>query len=164
VTWVGRLALGAVIGLLLAFLIGTRRRLGVVRAAGFWAIGAGLAWMVLPRAAEWAARQWLPGHAALVRAVLRGATGPVAAAATTLVMAGVAAVVASFVVARLPSLRRLGGPGGAGTQDDAQDAHGTDSRPWARRRFGAGAPVSRPGRRGRGAPPSGERQPVDAYL
>ena len=166
VTWVDRLALAAIAGLLLAFLLGATRRLRVVRAAGFWGIGAGFTWMVLPKAAEWAAQQWLPGHAALVRAVVRGATGPVSATATTLVTAGVAAVVTSYVIPRLPSLRRLG-------WTDEHDETGGDDRsgPSATTRpngfrpgFGVGAGPRRPRRSRRRPSPTPERQPVDAYL
>jgi hypothetical protein len=165
VTWVDRLALAAIAGLLLAFLLGgARARLRVVRAAGFWGIGAGFVWMVLPKVAEWAAQQWLPGHAALVRAILRGATGPVSATGTTLVTAGVAAVVTSFVIPRLPSLRRLAwtDPHDETDGDDRSGPSDTTRQNDLRPGFGSGP--RRPRRSRRRASPTPERQPVDAYL
>ena len=45
--WVGILALGAVAGLLAALLLGDRAQ--VLRRAGWWAIGAGLSWAIVPR-------------------------------------------------------------------------------------------------------------------
>jgi hypothetical protein len=97
--WVHVLALGAVGGLLLALLIGDRA--GVLRRAGFWAVGAGVSWAVLPPLAVWAGDTWAKSQAAVIRAVVRGATGGVTTAAVALAVGGVAAAVFSYVLPRL---------------------------------------------------------------
>jgi len=97
--WVGILALGAVAGLLAALLLGDRAQ--VLRRAGWWAIGAGLSWAIVPRAIAWAGGRWVPSQAAVIRAVVQGAAGAVTATATALALGGVAAVVAGYVVPRV---------------------------------------------------------------
>lgn len=99
--WVHVLALGAVAGLLLGLLIGDRA--AVLRRWGIWAIGAAASWAVLPPLAVWAGNTWAKSQAAVIRAVVRGATGGVNAVAVTLGLAGVAAVALSFVLPRLVS-------------------------------------------------------------
>jgi len=99
--WVHVLALGAVAGLLLALLIGDRA--AVLRRWGIWAIGAAASWAVLPPLAVWAGNAWAKSQAAVIRAVVRGATGGVNAVAITLGLAGAAAVALFFVLPRLVS-------------------------------------------------------------
>jgi hypothetical protein len=108
-TWVPRLALLAVLLAGVALVAGDRLR--VLRRIGVWAVGAGLMWVIIPRGLIWLAEQWAPGNAAVVRAVLHGATGVVTAMATLLVIGGVAAVVASIVIGR------VGFPSGWGERD-----------------------------------------------
>jgi hypothetical protein len=97
--WTGVLALGACAGLILALLIGDRA--GVLRRAGFWALGAALTWALLPPLIAWAADHAVRSQAAVIRAVLRGATGPVTAAATALAIAGAACVGVSYLAPRV---------------------------------------------------------------
>ena len=101
-TAVPRLAIVAILLAAVAFMTGDRARM--LRRAGTWAIGAGLMWVLLPRIAIWAAEQWAPGNAAVVRALLRGATGVVTAMATLLLLGGIAAAVAGFLLQRLASI------------------------------------------------------------
>jgi hypothetical protein len=97
--WVGWLSLGALLGFVLAFLIGERAR--VLRRAGGWALGAGLTWAVIPPLITAAADAWVKSQAAVVKAIVHGVTGTVTATATGLAVAGVAAIVVSFVGGRL---------------------------------------------------------------
>lgn len=97
--WDHVLALGAAAGLLLALLLGDRA--GVLRRSGLWAIGAGASWAVLPPLAVWAGDTWAKSQAAVIRAVVRGATGGVTAVAVALAVGGAAAVVLSYVLPRL---------------------------------------------------------------
>jgi hypothetical protein len=97
--WVGWLSLGAVLGFALAFLVGERAR--VVRRAGGWALGAGLTWAVIPPLITAAADAWVKSQAAVVKAIVHGVTGTVTVTATVLAIAGVAAIVLSFVGGRL---------------------------------------------------------------
>jgi len=97
--WVGWLALGALAGFALAFLVGDRA--GVLRRAGGWALGAGLTWAVIPPLITAAADAWVKSQAAVVKAIVHGVTGTVTATATLLALAGVAAIVVSFVGGRL---------------------------------------------------------------
>jgi hypothetical protein len=117
--WDRVLALGALAGLALGLLLGDRP--AVARRWGAWGIGAGLAWAVLPPLAIWAGDTWAQQQAAVVRAVVRGATGSVNAAAIFLAAAGAAAVLLSFLLPRLGRLApmpraharpRRGAPGG----------------------------------------------------
>jgi hypothetical protein len=101
--WAHVLALGALAGLLLALLVGDRA--AVLRRWGVWAIGAALSWAVLPPLAVWAGDTWAKSHAAVVRAVARGATAGVTAAAVVLVVGGTVAVVTSYVLPRLEEAR-----------------------------------------------------------
>jgi hypothetical protein len=111
--WVRLLALGAVGGAILAFLIGDRP--GVLRRVGFWAIGAGLTWAVLPRLLAWGGDHWVRSQAAVIRAVLQGATGSVTAEASVLVAVGVAAVVVSYAAPQVLGVLSIGDKrGGAG--------------------------------------------------
>ena len=114
--WVPRLALIAVLLGGVALVAGDRLR--VLRRIGVWAVGAGLLWVLVPRGFIWLAEQWAPGNAAVVRAVLRGATGVVTAMATLLVLGGAAAIGASIVGGRLSF------PAGRGQRDprDRRDA------------------------------------------
>jgi hypothetical protein len=104
--WVRLLALGAAAGVLLALLIGDR--VVVVRRAGFWAIGAGLTWAVMPRLLAWAGGKWVQSQAAVIRAVLQGATGSVTATATTLAVIGLACVVVSYAAPQLLGVISIG--------------------------------------------------------
>ena len=97
--WARVLALGACAGLILALLIGERAE--VLRRAGFWALGAALAWALLPPLVAWAGHHWIRSQAAVIRAVLRGATGSVTAAATVLALAGAAGVAVSYLAPHL---------------------------------------------------------------
>jgi hypothetical protein len=103
--WTGVLALAACAGLLVALLIGDRA--GVLRRAGFWALGAALAWALLPLLVTWAGDRATRSQAAVIRAVLRGAAGPVTAAAAVLAVAGAAAVAVSYLAPEV--LGSLGG-------------------------------------------------------
>jgi hypothetical protein len=69
----------------------------VLRRIGIWALGAGLMWVLVPRGLIWLTEQFAPGNAAVVRAVLRGATGVVTAMATLLVLGGAGAIAASIL-------------------------------------------------------------------
>jgi hypothetical protein len=100
--WDHVLAIGALVGLALGLVLGDRR--AVLRRWGTWAIGAGLSWAVLPPLAVWAGDTWAKSQAAVVRAVVRGATGGVTAAAIALVVGGAAAVVVSVLLPRLHGL------------------------------------------------------------
>ena len=93
-TWVPALALLAIACFLGAFALG--RRPQVLRRAGFWAVGAGISWALLPRVATWAAGAYAPSALPIVRPAVAGLGGSVPAAATALLVAGVAAVVASI--------------------------------------------------------------------
>jgi hypothetical protein len=104
--WVRIIALGAVAGVLLAFLIGDRP--GVIRRAGFWAIGAGLTWAVVPHLIAFAGDHWVQSQAAVIRAVVQGATGAVTATASALVVAGLAGVAVSYAAPQVLGALRLG--------------------------------------------------------
>jgi hypothetical protein len=115
--WVGWLSLGALFGFVIAFLLGERER--VLRRAGGWALGAGLAWAAIPPLITAAADAWVKSQAAVVKAIVHGVTGTVTATATLLAVAGVAMIVLSFVGARLVrglghGLAAAGGAAGAG--------------------------------------------------
>jgi len=97
--WTGVLALGACAGLILALLIGDRA--GVLRRAGFWGLGAALTWALLPPLIAWAGDHAVRSQAAVIRAVLRGATGPVTATATALAIAGAACVAVSYLAPQM---------------------------------------------------------------
>ncbi len=113
--WVRIVALGAVAGLLLAFLIGDRP--GVIRRAGFWSIGAGLTWAIVPHLIAFAGDHWVQSQAAVIRAVVQGATGPVTATASALVIAGLAGVVVSYAAPQVLGSLHLGGGSAAGPPD-----------------------------------------------
>jgi hypothetical protein len=104
----------------LAFVTGDRPR--VLRRVGTWAVGAGLLWVVLPRVIVWAAERWMPGSAAVVRAVLTGTTGVVTAMATILFLCGVGAVGASIALARMPQRSRRSGVTGTTPRTPRADA------------------------------------------
>lgn len=108
-TWVPRLALIAALLGGTALAVGDRMR--ALRRIGVWAVGAGLLWVLVPRGIVWMAESWAPGNAAVVRAVLRGATGVVTAMATLLVLGGAAAIAASVVG------KRVSFPSGRGQRD-----------------------------------------------
>ncbi|HVM66616.1 MAG TPA: hypothetical protein VMU14_17235 [Acidimicrobiales bacterium] len=128
--WDHVLALGALAGLAVGLLLGDRA--AVARRWGVWGIGAGLAWAVLPPLAIWAGGTWATRQAAVVRAVVRGATGSVNAAAVFLAAAGAAAVLLSFVVPRF----RWAPTSGAHARGRGA-TRGAGAAPWA---GGAGAP------------------------
>ena len=106
--WTGLLALGACAGLIVALLIGDRP--GVLRRAGFWALGAALTWAVLPPLITYAGDHLVRSQAAVIRAVLRGAAGPVTATATVIAVAGAAAVAVSYLAPQLLGSLRGGRP------------------------------------------------------
>jgi hypothetical protein len=83
---VGPLAAVAAAGVAGAFALGGRSR--VLRRSGRWAVGAGLAWVVVPRLVTWIAEQWASGHAGTVRAVAEAASADVRDAAVGLVVTG----------------------------------------------------------------------------
>ena len=119
-TWVPRLALIAVLLGGTALVVGDRLR--VLRRIGVWAVGAGLLWVLIPRGIIWVAEQLAPDNAAVVRPLLRGATGVVTAMATVLVLGGLAAIGASIVGGRVQF------PVGRG-QRDPRDERGTPRVP-----------------------------------
>ncbi|MFN3254912.1 MAG: hypothetical protein ACE37B_04405 [Ilumatobacter sp.] len=99
------LAVGLAAG---AFAIGDRRR--VTRRVAIWAITAGALWAVIPPLLVWAARSWAPGADAVVAVTIDEATSGLRATALALVVAGGAAVAASWLV---PSRRRAAEPSAA---------------------------------------------------
>ena len=98
---VPRLALAAFALIGIAFLVGDRPQ--VLRRAGAWAFGAGLMWVIVPRGVIWASDKWAPGNAAVVRAVLHGATGVVTALATLLLLGGASLFAVGAVLGQLAS-------------------------------------------------------------
>jgi hypothetical protein len=106
--WTGVLALGACAGLIAAVLIGDRA--SVLRRAGFWALGAALTWALLPPLITLAGDHAIRSQAAVIRAVVRGAAGPVTATAAALAVAGAAAVAVSYLAPQLLGSIRGGRP------------------------------------------------------
>ncbi len=101
---VPRLALAALALIGVAFLAGDRPQ--VLRRAGAWAFGAGLMWVIVPRGVIWASDKWAPGNAAVVRAVLHGATGVVTALATLLLLGGASMFAVGAVLGHVASNSR----------------------------------------------------------
>jgi hypothetical protein len=124
ITAVPRLAVLAVLLCGAALLVGDRAV--VLRRAGGWAVGAGLLWVIGPRVVVWLAERFAPGHAAVVRAVLRGATGVVTATATLLAAAGVGLIVLSLCTGRFRWLTDT--VGSASVHRSNIDARGVDPR------------------------------------
>ena len=118
-TAVPRLALVAVALVGVALLVGERPR--VLRRVGAWGIGAGLMWVLVPRGLVWMSERWAPANAAVVRAVLHGATGVVTAMATLLLVGGASAFAAGVVFGRVAALQR-GVREAARARDRARDA------------------------------------------
>lgn len=133
-TAVPRLVVLAVLLCGAALAVGDRP--GVLRRIGWWGIGAGLLWAAGPPVLVWLVGQVSAGNAALLRAVLRGATGEVTAVATVLALGGVAFVAAGVVLGRLAWPFPAGGPGPARRSNiDARgDAPAVDPRLVPRQR------------------------------
>jgi len=170
--WVGVLALGAAAGLLAALLLGDRAR--VLRRAGWWGVGAGLSWAIVPRLITWAGTTWISSQAAVIKAVVQGAAGAVSATATVLALGGVGAVVAGHL---LPGV--LGGVGGQNAaprprRHAAVPAVATQpaAGSWSRMTppIAAGAAFGASAAAGRGRPrtdtwtPQGDRPPEPALV
>jgi hypothetical protein len=111
--WVGVLAAAAAVLIGLAFAGGGHGRMRVLRRAGVWGVGAGLTWVILPPLLSAAARRWWTSQAAIVRAVVHGATAQVTATAVVLVVAGATGIVTSVALPRMARLAKgRGGRGG----------------------------------------------------
>lgn len=154
--WVGILAAVAAVLIGLAFAAGGHGRLRVLRRAGVWGVCAGLTWVVLPPLLTAAARRWWTSQAAIVRAVVHGATAQVTATAVVLVVAGTAGIVASVVLPRMARLATGGGGrgSGGGHRVGRPVAVPPDNGPGAD--FAAAAPARAPALGSRWQPPGSE--------
>jgi hypothetical protein len=154
--WVHVLALGALAGLLLALLIGERA--AVLRRWGIWAISAAALWAVLPPLAVRAGDSWAKSQAAVIRAVVRGATGGVNTAAVMLAVGGIAAVVVSIALSRLGGFALPSVAGGSGPPAARAPAPQASSG-WAPTPSAAPVPSPSPA----GPPPAPARWATDTW-
>ena len=141
-TAVPRLALLALVLVGAAFLLGDRGR--VLQRAGTWAFGAGLLWVAIPRVLIWATETWAPGNAAVVRALLLGATGVVTAMAMCLVVIGAASIIGGLLLQRVASMRREAGGSAAGRRDSWGGATARPMTPGWRTFTGRDMPANGP--------------------
>lgn len=121
----------------IAFAIGERRR--VLRRAGWWAVLAGMSWVVLPPLLVWAAQKWASGADAVVAVGLGEAVSGLRPTAVLLVLAGASSIAASFA----PAFRTAPDPAAPEewmVPDDAPPARRPE-RP-ARRPAGATTPTT----------------------
>lgn len=92
------LALAALGLLTFGLLVGDRR--SVLRRYGFWAIGAGLGWLVVPLLVNAAARAWASGADAIIAAAMAESRRTVLPVAMGLAASGALALVLSMLVGR----------------------------------------------------------------
>ena len=97
-TWTVWLALLSVTSLVALMIFGDRRV--VLRSYGFWAILTGAFWAIGPRLAPWIAHRSAPQADGLVKATIDAVAGPIATAATILLISGVIAFVVRAVFFR----------------------------------------------------------------
>lgn len=79
-----------------AYMIGERAR--VLRRFGWWAITAGVTWVVIPPILTWIARRWAPGADAVVAVITEEAVSGLVAVALTLMAGGAMALGMALLV------------------------------------------------------------------
>lgn len=98
--WLARatplVALMAAVGIALALLT-TNHRPSVLRRAGFWAIGASLAWLALNIAIPWLATQWFSGQSTVAAVLVDAMFGEMRTPSIVLACVGIATIGVSIM-------------------------------------------------------------------
>lgn len=118
----------------IAFIIGNKRK--VVRKVGFWGIGAGAFWIVIPFLLIWFAQAFVSGADAIVAASVNAATSGMRIAAAVMMIAGGVFVAGSVLV---PSPRSSDAADRAAAPPEREQLR-TSARRKGRRQDGAATP------------------------
>jgi hypothetical protein len=147
------------VGLVVAAFVLTNDRPRVLRRVGYWAIGASLFWIVVGFVLPELAHLLIPGAAAILAALWGVAAGGMLEPSRTALIAGVAAVVLSFVWAGIAALVGGGRSQPAGRRERVPDQRPRPSRPVPQAHRPAPRPTPAPAA---AAPPRPVRTPGPA--